>query len=513
MRAQPADTASPGTTAAPTCEERIAARALHPPDPRQVAYQRRLPEVLVRAEIDPVLFLRWPEARPRRRRAAALRSAIDQAPVPGRAMAEFLGAHSDLALRREVLLADGYLFSSRPALAVALSSRLHLEQLFDAPRVYRARDGLVDVLERGDDGYVEPDGTPATLRPNDRLSDRAEGLEGPLGIDLEVVRAETGALRTFPTAMGPDAASLDLGFPDGSRRPALVTIEHGRTEVVCIGGASETLAATQLDATRFWTRHRAVALAARALVEEGPRFDEPLDEPEGVQQDGMLRVAWLAAYESGQSTFTFGTVEYPVFDPEGRPIPPEVCIDFVFDVWQRAGGTWYRREGEVRGRTQGALDLDVARLPRRSLPALLATTDAEGAVLDRYDVPEDDLVPLSRGAEYARAVAREADAFREGDALIVHGLRLQDYRRHYHALLVIRTDPMTGVPMRIADNQDRPRFRTLESAMRAAPYRRIVHRLRLDLDALAALESVPSRSEGPLGVASPSSAPGERPRR
>jgi hypothetical protein len=84
-------------------------------------------------------------------------------------------------------------------------------------------------------------------------------------------------------------------------------------------------------------------------------------------------------------------------------------------------------------------------------------------------------------------VAREADAFREGDALIVHGLRLQDYRRHYHALLVIRTDPMTGVPMRIADNQGRPQFRTLENAMRAAPYRRIVHRLRLDLDALAAM--------------------------
>lgn len=484
-RAQPPDA---GSAPAPSCEERIAARALVPPDARHTSYQRRLPEVLVRAEIDPVLFLRWPDAGPRTRRAVPLRRALDEAMVPARALAELLGAHASLALRREVLLSDGYLFSNRPALAAAFSSRLHLEQLFDAPRVYRARDGVVDVLERGDAGYLEPDGTRATLRPNDRVSERPEALAAPLGIDLEVVRAETGALRTLPIALGADAASIELRFPDGSRRPALVTIEHGRTEVVCIGGASETLAATQLDAERFWTRHRAVALAARALVDEGPRFDEPLDEPEGVQQDGSLRPAWLAAYESGQSTFRFGTVDYPVFDPEGRPIPPEVCIDFVFDAWQRASGTWYRREGEAPGHTHGALDLDLARLPRRSLTGLLATTQAEGAVLDRYDVREEDLVPLSRGAEYAQAVAREADAFREGDALVVYGLRLQDYRRHYHALLVIRTDPMTGVPMRIADNQGRPQFRTLESAMRAAPYRRIVHRLRLDLDALAALE-------------------------
>jgi hypothetical protein len=287
--------------------------------------------------------------------------------------------------------------------------------------------------------------------------------------------------------VGDDAASLDLVFPDGSRRPSLLAIEGGRTEVVCIGGASETLAATRLDAVRFWTRHHAVVAAARAIVEESPRFDEPLDEPEGVQQDGELRVAWVAAYQRGETTFTYGTVDYPVFDAQGRPIPPEVCIDFVLDAWQRAGGTWYRRQGEVPGRTHGELDLDVAHLPRRSVPKLLASADAEGAVLDRYDVPEEDLVPLARGAEYAQAVAREAHAFREGDALVIYGLRLQDLRLHYHSVLVIRTEPMTGVPMQIADNQGRPRFRTLANAMLAAPLRSIAHRLRLDLDALAAL--------------------------
>ena len=106
-------------------------------------------------------------------------------------------------------------------------------------------------------------------------------------------------------------------------------------------------------------------------------------------------------------------------------------------------------------------------------------------IFDRYDVPADSRVALAEGPAYAHAIARTADAFREGDALVIYGLRLQDNRMHHHALLVIRTDPMTGVPMVVADNQGRPRFRTLVGAMEAAPLRSIHHRLRLELGAPA----------------------------
>jgi len=73
---------------------------------------------------------------------------------------------------------------------------------------------------------------------------------------------------------------------------------------------------------------------------------------------------------------------------------------------------------------------------------------------------------------------------REGDALVIYGLRLQDGRNHYHAVLVLEAEPMTGVPMTVADNQGRPRLRTLASAMRAAPLRHIDHRIRVDFDRL-----------------------------
>jgi hypothetical protein len=469
-----------------TCEERIAERSLPMPSARQLAYAETLPEVLVRTRIDPVLYLSWPDARARSEEATALRSELEASRRPSRELRRLLDSNVDRALLREVILSDGYLFSDRPALALALSAEVELADLFDTPRLYRSRDGVLDVLDRSEEGYVDADGSVARVRLNDRVTEDESALADPLGLDLEVVREQTGALRTIPTAIGASAAALDLVFPDESRRPALVEIREGRTEVVCIGGSMESLEETLSDAARFWTGHRATVDAARALVDENARFDEPTNEPEGVQEDGHLRLAWTRAYFRGERTFTHREVEYPVFDRQGRAIPPQVCIDFVFDAWERGGGTWYAPRGEAPDRTSGAIDADRAgEIPRRNVTRLVEYAAGEGAVLHRYDVPRENRVALAEGREYARAIARSADAFREGDALVIYGLRLQDMRNHHHAILVIRTEPMTGVPMVVADNQTRPRFRTLAGAMQAAPLRSIHQRLRLDVAALA----------------------------
>jgi hypothetical protein len=205
-----------------------------------------------------------------------------------------------------------------------------------------------------------------------------------------------------------------------------------------------------------------------------------------VQEDGELRPAWARAYLRGERTFTYGSVEYPVFDGRGNPIPPEVCIDFLFDAWNRGGGSWYRARREAPGRTEGEIDLGRAgAIPRRNLTELLAYAETEASIFERVDVAPENRVPLAEGADYAHAVARTADLFREGDALVIYGLRLQDHRMHHHALLVLRTEPMTGVPMVVADNQGRPQLRSLVSAMEAAPLRSIHHRLRLDVAAVS----------------------------
>ncbi|MCA9608334.1 MAG: hypothetical protein KC619_22145 [Myxococcales bacterium] len=470
----PAAAAAPDASGGASCETQIEGLELDAPSPRLRRYLEGLPEVVVEARVGHALYLAFPEP------TATSRTAIEHAARPDRVL-RGLVAGGDRARLREAALVDGYFFAERPALARALSSQVRLEALFDAPTIQRWRDGAQATLTRQPDGtYAEADGTRATLRLNDRVAIDAADLGPARHLDLEVVRQRTGALRTIPTALSADAAALDLVFPDGSRRAALVRLDRGATEVGCVGGDRATLRATLDDAARFAARQARITAAARALVRESPRFDEPVNEPEGVQEDGRLREAWLAAYGRGERTFTYRDHAYAVFDADGNPRPPQVCIDFVFDSWERSEGTWFRPAGEAPGRT-GAVRF--RGVPRRSIQQLLEHS-ATDATFERLDVASADRVPLQESRRFARAMTRLADDVRPGDALVIYGLRLQDMRNHYHAVLVLEVEPMTGVPMTVADNQGRPHLRTLTSAMRAAPLRSIAHRVRVDFDAL-----------------------------
>jgi hypothetical protein len=470
--------------AAPSCEERLAAAELQPLDEWQQAYLAGLPRVVVAARVVPVLYLERPAASVEPR-AAALRERISSARNPRSTLHEIVPAHrGQRELLRDALLSQGYLFAERPEVARALVQELALEDLFDEPTIYRLRGSEVAALTRGRDGYVDEAGEPATLLLNDRVAvDRAE-LEPALHVDLGLVRRESGALRTIPTGRGArdGALGFELTFPDGTTRPALV---DERGDVQCVGG--DGLEATLADARRFWERHDALVGAAQQMVDERLRFDEPIGEPVGVQEDGRLRLEWQLAYAAGRESFVYRDVEYPVFDARGRPVPPQVCVDFVVDSWERAGGVWFRGRGEAPGRTAGATDL--SRVRRRNLAGLLAAAQDGAAPIDRYDVPERDRVALRQGDEFADALSREAGQLREGDALVIHGLRLQDGREHYHSVIVLETEPVTGVPMVVADNQGRPRVGTLSNAMRAAPLRAVKYRLRLDLARLASLQA------------------------
>ena len=124
----------------------------------------------------------------------------------------------------------------------------------------------------------------------------------------------------------------------------------------------------------------------------------------------------------------------------------------------------------------------ISGLFRRNIPSVLAFAEDEETPLSRYDIPRKDWVPLSRHRRFARNLSNHAHAIREGDALIIHGLREQDMEDHFHAVLVLATDPLTGIPMVVGDNQGRPRIGSLHLAMRAAPRRSIKHRLRLDIN-------------------------------
>ncbi len=465
----------------PTCEQRIDDRELDPLSERHERYIEALPYVIVRTRVVPVVYLSWPEAT-RSERAAQVRSDLEASRRPGKAIRSFLKSRGrDRALVREVFLSQGYLFEEDPSFARAVVLEVSLVNLFDEEVIYRNRGSRIEQLRRVGRGYLDESGQRASLLLNDRVAASREELTRPLHLDLDEVRQQTGALRTIPTALEGSTIALELIFPNGEDRPALVELDDDSVTVSCIGGDASTLEATLAEAQRFWEHHDRVTETAHRIVREQPRFDEPLDEPEGVQEDGQLRLAWREAYLRGYSFFKFREVEYSVFDESGNPTPPQVCVDFIMDTWERATGTWYRPEGESPERVSGRVDFsDFPGFHRRSIANILEYTEREEGPIERYDIPANDRVQLRREVEFARALARQADEIREGDALIIHGLRLQDMRLHYHSVLVLRTDPLTGVPMVVADNQGRPRVGSVVTAMRAAPLRAIKYRLRVD---------------------------------
>jgi hypothetical protein len=183
-----------------------------------------------------------------------------------------------------------------------------------------------------------------------------------------------------------------------------------------------------------------------------------VDEIEGDQEDGKLRIAWHKAYYRYKRKFNYREEKYRVFDRLGNPAPPQVCIDFIFDTWERSSGNWFRKRGKTPGRTPGYLDFSFMKLNRRHTPSVLEISSVPGGILERYDFPGRDRVPFRRRRGFASALVRNSHALREGDLLVIHGLREEDMENHYHTVIVLSTDPLTGIPTVVAGNAGRPRI-------------------------------------------------------
>jgi hypothetical protein len=444
-------------------------------------YYREVPRTILSAKIVSALYLRVPR-RSGNPQAAAIRAGLAEVTRTEKAVRRIIDRNAvDRALLRDVFLREGYLFEEDPEIAAACVRTLSLTDLFERDEIFLLRGGRVERLVKDEGAYVNEAGERVSLLLNDRVAETSRELEVPSHLDLDQLRADTGALRIRAITVGGAAAAVRLIYPDGFETDALIEPDGLGTRIVCASEGARAMDAAAERARGFWRWNEAVAAAAAAMVAERPGFDEPTDEPEGDQEDGKLRSEWRKAYQRWESRFWYREEEYRVFDRHGNPTPPQVCIDFVFDTWERAAGSWFRKRGARPGRTPGFLDFATVRgLVRRHTPSVLEFATSNPGVFERHDFPCADWIPFKRRAEFAHAVARNADAIREGDLLVIHGLREEDLEDHYHTALVLRTDPLSGMPMVVADNAGRPRIRNLASAMRSAPRRSIKHRLRLD---------------------------------
>lgn len=485
------------------CQKRIAAVEELAALPGAPEFEKNRVGILGRAKGEPVVWLeeppRTPVAPELPKNITTMLEVLKRKPkrTPGKfdhlnrlnRLTRLLSGHK-AALRAEVLR-SGYIYSSDPHEAFALVRTLSLVELFDEDTVYLLRGSSVHELQRKGakrgtryvfvDGELE--GQQAFLLLGDRVGLSESELAVPLHIDLISLAHREGFDRARLTKLTAQGVVAELRF--GSRwYKSLLSVDDARAQLECVDAPRE-----QREELWSWQRAQSARRAALARVRaavttqvgERLRFDKPRGA-EGPDRDGELRWAWRSAYRRGQSYFSVDEVSYPVFDSRGRPFPPQVCVDFVLESFERASGTWYTPQNAKPERVAGSLDFNSFDIDnRRGVLGLEKFAEETPDVFTHHRFEDERRIKFREREAFFANLLDYSERVRAGDILAIRGLK-RDGRVHQHAILVETTDPITGFPHGLADQMNVPRRRTWEDIMAEAPLRALYYHLRLKDD-------------------------------
>ncbi len=441
-------------------------------------------DLLWRAKAEPVLFLRTPrETQPETIEMRAFRYALGQGPGMGYAFSRaYRQVYRRPELARALLLREGYLYAESPELGSVFARAVELNHLFQEPALVIERGSERLTAVRGKFFYEYADGPErgrrATLLLFDRVRVAGAPAEPPLHVSLRTVAARLGFDRLKVERITEHAVLAQLRYGDtwvpsvlGVRGPELAL----ECEAVPAGAEQRVHAARELSLQRGAIL-ASLRRAIQAQVGEALPFDEP--RTEDGQQDGHLRPAWKWAFLHGWDTYRFNQEHYRVLDGQGRPLVPQVCMDFITDTLERASGTWWEVRGTERIRRSGRLDFDAADLPnRRNVDTFVAFAESHPEWFDVYHLRPEERVPLYLRDRFYERLFEARDRYLPGDIVTIQGLR-DDEEIHNHSFFVYDADPVTGMPMLVAANAGRPRVRSWESEMLSAPRRSIRSRIR-----------------------------------
>ncbi len=469
--------------------------------PGAPGFEARRVEILGRARAEPVAFERAPGANEApTREVVRLRSLLEKAPSPAEGLSSVLAAtRRNFALRRQVLLREGYLYAESPALASVLAGSLRLEHLFDEAEIVLERGDRVRHLVRQAGRYFDAPALGADVaakaKPSaeaslfllDRASLPGEGLPEKLHFSVREAAESAGASSLGIERITSQGVLVLLDYA-GTKLRAVLERTAASTTLRCVESKPETVA--RVEAARELSRRRRVAFspmrsAIDSMVDEQLPFDEP--KTEDGQQDGKLRPAWREAYFKGEKRYEFNGDEYAVFDGHGRPRVPQVCVDFITDVFERASGAWWAPRGQGRKRAPGRISFRSLGIENaRSVESLLDFAQATPEWFEVTVTPDEERIPFRKRQDFFAKIAAQPDRYQVGDVVFIYGLR-DDDKHHYHSFFVYDTDPVSGAPILVAANAGRPRVRSWEGEMQNAPKRSIVARLRPRLEFLEAL--------------------------
>jgi hypothetical protein len=493
----PAPSTAPVATAAPVdadlaaCQARIAAVESLPEQPGAPAYDRAPQEFLGRAKGEPMVFVREPRATPDEALPPAWlasRRAFERGKPGAGRMAALRARHrNDPAALRALALREGYAYAPDPLDALAIVTELSLADLFAEPEIWIQRGAdtrrlqrtirLREVSYRYVDGPLA--GRAADLLFGDRVAIAEADLAVPLHRDLRALAETAGFDRVRLIRRTDEAILADLRFGD-RWSPAVLEARGAALTLACLAEGPEGRRA--VEEARAGSAHRRRALLSlhetiTAELGEALRFDRPEGE-QTAEHDGELRPVWLSAYLQGRPSFEYEGTTYPVFDAAGKAWPPEVCVDFVLDSFERTSGTWFAPRGAALHRVRGRLDFDEAKIPnRRGVLAFGAFAETRPDLFESRRFVGPERIQFKERSRFFDFLVDHADEVRPGDVVAIHGMKA-DHRIHQHAILVEWSDPLSGFPAGLADQMRRPRRRTWEGIMAEAPLRSLLYRVR-----------------------------------
>lgn len=482
------------------CRARIDSISSLPELPGAPGFDARRVEILGRARGEPMVFVREPaltaddELPPA---WLASRRAFEKG-SPGARVGRLRARHRhEPEALRALLLREGYAYSPEPLDALDLVSAIHLADLFAEAEIWIQRGADTrrlrrevkhrEITYRYVDGRLE--GRAADLLFGDRVAVRAEDLAAPLHRDLRALADAEGFDRARIERRTDAGLVAELRFADQHVR-ALIASDGAALRLDCLDEDSAARAAVKAFREADAPRRRAMARLHEVVTQslgEAFRFDRPEGET-SPDRDGALRPVWASAYLSGRSSFEYDGARYDVFDSAGNAWPPEVCVDFVLDTFERTAGTWFRPRGPSLGRERGRLDFnDTGPANRRGVIAFGKFAEAQPSLFTVRKFVGKERIEFRERSRYFQFLTDHADEVRPGDVIAIHGLK-RDERIHQHAILVEYADPITGFPSGLADQMKRPRRRTWEGIMAEAPLRSLLYRARPTPEVFARLD-------------------------
>jgi hypothetical protein len=461
--------------------------------------------VLLYAKAEPVLFVEKPSVdRTSSEDAVRYRSMIENTDSPWSTIQRLWMLFSMKPdLGRSVLLRDGYLYAEKPELAFALVDLVSAQTLFSDERIWIQRGERQLTAERTKNGnYVFVDGPERGERVRLLLFDRVGTGTPPVPLhrDFRTLRLRLGFDRVAVKHMTERAIVAELRY--GSIWvPTLLDSQGAHLEFRCDTADAETRRNVTAFRAQAEKHARVLAPFRRAMVEQvedGLPFDEP--NTEYGQQDGRLRREWLRAYLAGKRSYEFQTDIYEVFNLRGKPLVPQVCVDFLFDTLERASGTHYRSRGEKRERVMGTLDFGtMADETKRRATSFIEFAQSRPESFDVHMLSEKERVEFKYREKFADYLVREADHYEPGDVVMIRGYTPWDRRNnlmHFHSFFVYESDPLTGQPIVLAGNPGKPLLQTWQFEAFRTPDRSIWYRVRPHADWLASV--LEPSTESPL---------------